>query len=127
MLDIYKLQHQYLSLQSRTRALRSAKSSIPVEEAEGFELTEKTSGQSSSVEVSNEKVMAIKKEWRGWKLASIKNTYVTLFPLVVLPKLQTADDQRIRPTYCPLGCRSNVDQPTYHWCPRLYCCYRKDS
>jgi hypothetical protein len=82
MLDIYKLQNQYLSLQSRTRALRS-KANIPVEEAEGFELTEKTPSQSTGMEVSNEKVMAIKKEWRGWKLASIKNTYVIL--LVFLP------------------------------------------
>jgi hypothetical protein len=78
MLDIYKLQNQYLSLQYRTRALRASKSNVPVEEAEGFELTEKTPSQSSGVEVSNEKLMAIKKEWRGWKLASIKNTYVPL-------------------------------------------------
>jgi hypothetical protein len=76
MLDIYKLQNQYLSLQYRTRALRS-QSTIPVEEAEGFELTEKTPAQSTGMEVSNEKVMAIKKEWRGWKLASIKNTYAS--------------------------------------------------
>jgi hypothetical protein len=83
MLDIYKLQNQYLSLQYQTRALRS-QSTIPVEEAEGFELTEKTPSNSTGMEVSNEKVMAIKKEWRGWKLASIKNTYVPLSPLLLL-------------------------------------------
>ena len=87
MLDIYKLQHQYLTLQYRTRALRS-QSTIPVEEAEGFELTEKSPSGSTGMEVSNEKVMAIKKEWRGWKLASIKNTYVALSPRSVLPGVE---------------------------------------
>jgi len=40
------------------------------------------------MEVSNEKVMAIKKEWRGWKLASIKNTYVALSSLLVLSEVE---------------------------------------
>ena len=70
MLDIYKLQHQYLSLNTRTRALRSSK----VEQAEGYELTETNE---KTVAAGNEKVAAIKKEWRAWKLASIKNTYVS--------------------------------------------------
>jgi len=69
MLDIYKLQHQYLSLNTRTRALRSSK----VEQAEGYELTEQNE---KTISTGNEKVVAIKKEWRAWKLASIKNTYV---------------------------------------------------
>lgn len=76
MLDIYKLQNQYSSLKTRTRALRSSR----VEEAEGYELTEKADS-TSAVSAQNEKVMAIKKEWRGWKLASIKNTYVPVFSL----------------------------------------------
>jgi hypothetical protein len=58
--------------------MRSLKSQIPVEEAEGYELTEKSSSPSGSTvsasAESNEKVMAIKKEWKAWKLASIKNT-----------------------------------------------------
>jgi hypothetical protein len=75
MLDIYKLQHQYISLRSKTRALRSTKVSIPVEEAEGYELNEKNQTQSGPEEKSKE-VKALRSEWRVWKLASIKNAYV---------------------------------------------------
>jgi hypothetical protein len=80
MLDIYKLQNQYTSLKIKTQALRSSTAPVKVEEAEGYELTEKSNPPSQS-EVTvgsgsglNEKVVAIKKEWRAWKLASIKNT-----------------------------------------------------
>jgi hypothetical protein len=146
MLDIYKLQNQYLSLQYRTRALRS-QSTIPVEEAEGFELTEKTPSSSTGMEVSNEKVMAIKKEWRGWRLASIKNTYVPVSPLflssllrsphclTVLTVISTgsmeaaniANNQWLRPAYTPLGSWTYVDKPTYHQRTRLCGCHRQDS
>jgi hypothetical protein len=89
MLDIYKLQNQFLSLQYRTRAMRAMKPSIPVSEAEGYELSPITTGSEgkndSAVQTStsasksgevNEKVVALQKEWRGWQLASIKNLYV---------------------------------------------------
>jgi hypothetical protein len=87
MLDIYKLQNQFLSLQYRTRAMRAMKPEIPVAEAEGYELSPLTSGADSEKSTSsavakspemNEKVVALKKEWRGWQLASIKNVYVIL-------------------------------------------------
>ena len=80
MLDIYKLQNQYLSLKARTTALRTSKPTIPIQESEGYELTEKTSSDVSPSVGTNEKVVAIKKEWRAWSLASIKNTLVDPSP-----------------------------------------------
>lgn len=91
MLDIYKLQNQYLSLQSRTRAMRETRPSIPTSEAEGYELgpivSSSSAPSSDSTSVGKgeikfepskegemkEKVVALKKEWRGWQLASLKN------------------------------------------------------
>jgi hypothetical protein len=83
MLDIYKLQHQYISLRSKTRALQSTKVSIPVEEAEGYEFNEKNQPQSGPEEKSKE-VKALRSEWRVWKLASIKNAYVPSSSIICL-------------------------------------------
>jgi hypothetical protein len=85
MLDIYKLQNQYLSLKTRTRALKASKPTIPIQESEGYELTEKTSSEVSPNVGASEKVTAIKKEWRAWSLASIKDTSVpTVMPPLTL-------------------------------------------
>jgi hypothetical protein len=53
MLDIYKLQNQFLSLQYRTRAMRAMKPEIPVAEAEGYELSPLTSGADSEKSTSS--------------------------------------------------------------------------
>jgi hypothetical protein len=73
----------------------SAKPQIPVSQAEGYELGPIVSSTSTQTSTSgdikdnnatgkemgigagaNEKVVALKKEWRGWQLASLKNLYV---------------------------------------------------
>jgi lipid II:glycine glycyltransferase (peptidoglycan interpeptide bridge formation enzyme) len=80
MLDIYQLQNQFLSLRERTRSLRASKTKVGVKttEAEGYELQEKpTTPKSSDIEVSDQQV-DLKKEWRTWQLASLKNVYVHL-------------------------------------------------
>lgn len=105
MLDIYKLQSQYLSLRERTRSLRSnAKAqgqlSISPGEAEGYELQEKSDTNSTTsgtitttgnvvgistaagppkYEVSAD-VAGLRKEWKVWQLASLKNVYVHSYP-----------------------------------------------
>lgn len=97
VLDIYKLQSQYLSLRERTRSLRSkAQLRVTPTEAEGYELQEKSDSNSTTtttpassgmgistaagppkLEVSADAdVAGLQKEWRVWQLASLKNVYV---------------------------------------------------
>lgn len=74
MLDIYQLQNKYLSLRERTRSLRAKGASTA--EAEGYELREKSDAASASQGEVSEQQVALKKEWRSWQLASLKNVYV---------------------------------------------------
>lgn len=97
MLDIYKLQNQYLSLRERTRSIRSK--TVSKAEAEGYELQEKqealstlTPAQSDAVSSSDKtevtgEVVALRKEWRGWQLASLKNVYVLIISSRSRPSL----------------------------------------
>lgn len=89
MLDIHKLQSQYICLRERTRALQLAKPKVSVPEAEGYELQEKattpaviadditqSTKPSGSSTGSQEEVAALRKEWRSWQIASFKNLLV---------------------------------------------------
>lgn len=72
MLDIYKLQNQYLSLRARSR------SAARVTETEGYELGGEDEKESSSAKTKQVQVEALGKEWRTWQLASLKNLYLPL-------------------------------------------------
>lgn len=124
MLDIYKLQTQYLSLRERTRALRHSKPSVSAGEAEGYELqahandsTHPTTTPSSGVKMikENEAQVALRSEWRTWQLASLKNVYVSS-PSGARYRRCADAFQGVWAFDDTLGGWAVMDQPADHWC-----------
>ncbi|EIW68358.1 hypothetical protein TREMEDRAFT_32090 [Tremella mesenterica DSM 1558] len=68
LLEIYRLRQTYLSLLSRTRALKSSKSSVTPAEAEGYELQDPSTSDVPPIADSRmvEK-KAVRKGWVAWK------------------------------------------------------------
>ncbi|WVQ95065.1 hypothetical protein IAU59_002157 [Kwoniella sp. CBS 9459] len=97
MLEIYKLRGTYLSLLSRTKALKSAKPAVSTKEAEGYELPPSPASEGQTEEkksiIENQSIkttgagsadaMAVKetlrKDWEAWKTsATINSGYAPL-------------------------------------------------
>jgi hypothetical protein len=78
LLELVKLRGQYISLTSRTRALKNKKPEVSAKEAEGYEMTAQTetakSATSAADQVSEGK--KLHKEWTTWSDNVLTNAYV---------------------------------------------------
>ena len=74
LLELYRLRHSYISLTKRTRALRTAKPTVTVPEAEGYELTPLTSDIDHQGEDTRDEKALLRTEWAAWKNATLVNS-----------------------------------------------------